>query len=247
MKLLASQRFYAVYSGILTAVLAVVLFTGFDAKDKDQTGKEHDSLRVRELTVQRINIVEPDGTLRMVVSNKARMPGIYIKGVERLPGHHSATAGMLFMNDEGTETGGLSFSGFKDAQGNVRSSGHLSFDRYMQDQVITMSSSQTNEERSTLFNVLDQPSWPIEEFIDLIERIEDLPPEQQQAEVQAFLASHEMGAHRMSLGRRTDRSVALEMKDAQGRVRAVLKVDADGAGRLQFLDETGAVTNQFPN
>jgi hypothetical protein len=131
MKLLSSQRFYAIYSSVLTATLAVVLLSGFDTAGKQFP----ESLRLRELTVQRINVVEPDGTLRMVMSNKARMPGIYINGVERLPGHHSSTAGMLFLNDEATETGGLIFSGFKDAEGNERSTGHLSFDRYRQDQV----------------------------------------------------------------------------------------------------------------
>ena len=242
MKLLSSQRFYAIYSGVLTAVLAVVLFSGFDANEQENKA----SFRVRELTVQRINIVEPDGTLRMVISNKARMPGIYVNNEERLPGHHSDTAGMLFMNDEGTESGGLTFYGYKDAEGNERSAGHLSFDRYMQDQVLTMTASQVNEQRTALFNVLDQPSWPITEYIELRERIDGLPPEQQQAEIQAFLATHDLGAHRMSLGRRTDSSVGLELKDAQGRVRSLLKVDANGAAQLQFLDENGAVTHQFP-
>lgn len=239
MKFIGSQRFYAIYSGVITAVLAFVVFTGFDAS---QTSK----IRLQELTVQRINIVEPDGTLRMVISDKARMPGIYVKNVEHLPGHHSSTAGMLFVNDEGSECGGLTFSGYKDAQGNIRSTGHLSFDRYLQDQVITMTASQTNDQLSSLFNVLDQPSWSIEEYIALLERIQNLPADQQQAEVQAFLATHDLGAHRMAIGRNTDRSVGLDLKDAQGRVRATLKVQADGSARLQFLDANGNVTSQFP-
>lgn len=240
MKLLSSQRFYAVYSGVLTAALAIVLFSGFDAKKKPK------HLHLDELTVQRINVVEPSGTLRMVISNKARIPGIYIKGVEHLPGHHSNTAGMLFMNDEGTENGGLTFSGSRDAQGNERSSGHLSFDRYMQDQVLALTAQQFNEQRTSLLNVIDQPAWPITDYLDLIERISNLPPEQQQAEIDAFIASHESGASRMSLGRRTDRSVGLELKDAAGRPRVVLKVEADGTSRLQFLDATGAVVTQLP-
>jgi hypothetical protein len=239
MKFIGSQRFYAIYSGVITAALAVVVFAGFDAS-------QNNKLRLKELTVQRINIIEPDGTLRMIISDKERMPGIYIENVEHLPGHHSSTAGMLFVNDEGSECGGLTFSGYKDAQGNIQSSGHLSFDRYLQDQVMTMTATQTNDQLSSLFNVLDQPSWSIEEYIALVERIEDLPPEQQQAEVQAFLATHDLGAHRMALGRNTDHSVGLELNDAQGRVRATLKVQADGSARLQFLDANGNVTSQFP-
>lgn len=240
MKLFSSQRFYAIYSGVLTAALAIVLLTGFDIAGK------HQKLRLNELTVQRINVVEPDGTLRMVISNKARAPGIYIKGEEHLEGHHSNTAGVWFMNDEGTETGGLTFSGYRDADGNERSTGHLSFDRYMQDQVITFSSQQFNDQRATSVNMLDQPSWPITEYIDLIERIENLPPEEQQAAIAEFLATHESGASRLSLARRPDRSVGLELKDTAGRPRAVLKVEADGSPRLQFLDEQGNVVSQFP-
>jgi hypothetical protein len=240
MKLLSSQRFYAVYSGVLTAALAIVLLTGFDRNGK------HEKLRLQELTVQRINIVEPDGTLRMVISNKSHAPGIYIKGEERLPGHHSRTAGLLFMNDEGTETGGLTFSGYRDANGNERTSGHLSFDRYMQDQVITLSAQQFNEQRTSLLNVLDQPAWPITDYLDLIDRISNLPPDQQQAAIDEFLETHESGASRMSLGRQADRSVGLELKDAEGRPRVVLKVEADGTSRLQFLDAQGAVVSQLP-
>jgi hypothetical protein len=240
MSLLSSQRFYALYSGILTAALVVILFTGFDLSGR------HQKLKVRELTVQRINIIEPDGTLRMVISNKARAPGIYIKNKERLEGHHGNTAGLLFMNDEGTETGGLTFSGYRDADGNARTSGHLAFDRYMQDQVITFSAQQVNDQRSTQVNMLDQPAWPITDYLDLIDRIEDLPPAEQQAAIAEFLSTHESGASRLSLSRRPDRSVGLELKDTAGRPRAILKVDADGTPRLQFLDEQGNLLAQFP-
>lgn len=241
MKALSSQRFYAIYSGVLTAVLAVLLFTGFDNKKKGPP-----NFHAREITVERINVVEPDGTIRMVISNKARAPGLYIKNVERLPGHHSNTAGMLFMNDEGTETGGLIFRGYKDAEGNIRSSGHLAFDRYMQDQVITFAAQQANEQRSALLNVIDRPAWPITEFIDLVEQISDLPPAEQQAAIEEFLSTHDEGASRMTLGRQPDQSVGLELKDEAGRPRIVMRVDADGTARLQFLDESGAVVTQLP-
>ncbi|PTY08742.1 hypothetical protein DB347_03990 [Opitutaceae bacterium EW11] len=237
MKFLSSQRFYALYSGVLTAVLAVLVFSGFT---DDQTSRG----RWDEITVQRINVVEPDGTLRMIISNNARGPGIYIKGKEHLPGHHGA--GMIFLNDEGSENGGLSFAGATDAQGNVSSLGHLSFDRYLQDQVITMTNKQQNDAVSSTFNVLDQPSWPISEYIDLLERIASLPPDQQNAEVAKFLETHPLGAPRITLGRDPDKSAGLELKDPQGRVRATLKVGADGAPRLQLLNADGSVIAQLP-
>jgi len=51
---------------------------------------------------------------------------------------------------------------------------------------------------------------------------------------------------RAYLGRRSDRSAALQLKDPQGRDRIVMAVSADGNPSLEFLDEQGKVTAQFP-
>ena len=103
-----SQRFLTVYSGVLTAVFAVTVLSGsVDAPKK---------LSVEQLDVQRINLREPDGTLRLIVSSTDKAPGIYIKNKE-YPHPSRKTAGMIFLNDEGTENGGLIFGGEKSADG----------------------------------------------------------------------------------------------------------------------------------
>jgi hypothetical protein len=98
--LFASQRFLAIYSGVLTLIFVVTVFAGFS--------KPSDRQKFAEIDVERINLVEPDGTLRMVISNKSKFPGIIIKGKET-PHPDRNTAGMLFFNDEATENGGLIF------------------------------------------------------------------------------------------------------------------------------------------
>jgi len=86
--------------------------------------------RFDEIDVHRINVREPDGTLRMVISNHARLPGVIVRGKENPP-IDRPYAGMLFYNDEGTENGGLIFGGHRNANGEVVDSGvALSFDRY---------------------------------------------------------------------------------------------------------------------
>ena len=127
-KLFASQRFPAIYSGVLTLIFATVVLLGAAETKKSSFD---------EINVRRINIVEPDGTLRMVISNKADFPGIIIKGKET-PHSNRHTGGVLFFNDEGTENGGLTWGGSKGADGTVTSSGHLSFDQYNQDQDLTI-------------------------------------------------------------------------------------------------------------
>ena len=82
-----------------------------------------------EITVHRIRVVEPDGTLRMVISNYDGLPRDSRgnrQGQNQRPG-----AGILFYNNEGIENGGLIFGGHRDAQGKIVDSGvSLSFDKY---------------------------------------------------------------------------------------------------------------------
>lgn len=222
----ASQKFLAVYSGVLTVVFAATLLSGF------ATGRK--TAQMDELDVRRINIVEPDGTLRMVISDKAEFPGAFIKGKE-YPRPDRSSAGMLFLNDEGTEDGGLIFGGLKDKNGKVSAYGHLSFDKYDQDQVFTIDASEEAGRRASQIAIWDQPDYPIGEVLSL-------PPDKWKQYVEAHPRPHE----RIYLGRGEDKSVALRLKDAEGHDRIVVQVRADGSPVIQFLDETGKVVSELP-
>jgi hypothetical protein len=58
------------------------------------------------LNVQRLNIVDPDGTLRLIIANRARLPGAIIRG-KTYPRSIDNAAGMVFLDTRGEETGGL--------------------------------------------------------------------------------------------------------------------------------------------
>jgi hypothetical protein len=58
------------------------------------------------LTVQRINIVDPDGKMRLIIANGARMPGGIVHG-KTYPRSIDNAAGLLFLDTKGDETGGL--------------------------------------------------------------------------------------------------------------------------------------------
>ena len=123
------QRFLVIYSGVLTAAFAVSMLAGF-AKSPVAT--------FDEINVHRINVREPDGTLRMVISDSAKFPGVIVKGKEQ-PKVDRPQARMIFFNDEGSENGGLIFGGKRDAHGDVvDSGGSLSFDRYNANQVVQL-------------------------------------------------------------------------------------------------------------
>src|SRR5260221_6253653 len=118
-----NQTFLFVYSLIATLALIVVLIL-FN-KSLNSSANKFDSIEA-----QQIRIVEPDGTLRMIISNSKRLPGVIVHGKEVEKVDRSQAA-MLFFNDEASENGGLIFSGSKNSKGEVVNSGvSLSFDRY---------------------------------------------------------------------------------------------------------------------
>ena len=124
-----SQRFLVVYSGLLTAVFAFTVLAGFTRDTRTEFA---------EIDVQRINVREADGTLRMVISDSTHLPGVIVKGKEQ-PKVDRPQAGMLFYNDEGSENGGLIFGGRRERDGDVvDSGGSLSFDRYNANQVVQL-------------------------------------------------------------------------------------------------------------
>ncbi len=129
MKVPKAERLLAVYSGVITLAFAVAVSSGISIVSQPET--------IDQITVHRINIVEPDGTLRMVISNHDQLPGIILKGAEQP--FARPQAGMLFYNDEGSENGGLIFSGHRDPTGKVvDSGGSLSFDKYGENQIVQL-------------------------------------------------------------------------------------------------------------
>lgn len=231
-----AQRYLAVYSGVLTIAFVAALLSGFARTDK--------KLVVEELEVQRIKLKEPDGTLRLVVSNAALAPGIIIRGKE-YPHPNRRVAGMIFFNDEGSENGGLIFGGEKSADGNKESFGHLSFDAYEQDQTMALNSQQGKDGRTTKLQFTDYPEHSIVQDIEFMNSIQGLPKDQQEAKKKAYFAEHGKPTGRMRLARDADGSVVLAMNDPQGRPRIAMKVADDGTPSLRMLDENGKVVGQL--
>lgn len=194
------------------------------------------------IDVERINIVEPDGTLRLVLSSKARFPGLILRG-EEYEHPNRNTGGMLFFNDEGTETGGLIFGGAKDENGEVSSFGHLSFDKYEQDQVVTFNTSQSGDLVKGGVSVWDRPDWSM---VELMQLLEETPETERDSTLSAFFGSRDSAEPRLYLGKSQDGSVSLRLNDAEGRERLVVEVSAEGAAVLRFLDENGEETARFP-
>lgn len=232
----SAQRYLGVYAGVLTAVFVATVLMGYAGKG----GKA----QFEELTVERLNLVEPDGTLRLVMSDRAHFPGAIIRGHE-YP-HVRPDAGLLFFNDEGTEDGGLIFSGHKDSSGRViDASGSLTFDQYEQDQLVQLTGQHDSDGHTAGLIVSDRPARSIQEDLAELPKIAAMPEAQRQALMAQRRASGYYGTKRISVIRGTDGVAAVTLRDAEGRARLVLGVAADGSASVKFLDAQGRVQREL--
>jgi hypothetical protein len=238
-KFFSSQRFLAAYSGLLTLAFLLAILSGFARVEPKQT--------FDEINVHRINVVEPDGTIRLVLTNTANSPGIYIKNKEVPHPNGRKSAGLLFFDEDGTEDGGLSYGITKNQTGKVTGSeGHLSFDQYMQDQIFTIDAGRDGDKKYSLLRMDDRGDYPITDALEALKQISKLPADQREAEIKKFLETHPGDHPRVILGRARDGGSVLQLKDSEGRDRLVLRVAPDGSPKLQFLDATGKVVSELP-
>ncbi len=238
-RFLSSQRFLAAYSGILTILFLIAVLCGFARVEPKEN--------FNEITVHRINVVEPDGTIRLVLTNTANSPGIYIKNKEYPHPNGRKSAGLLFFDEEGTEDGGLSYGISKDQSGKVvGGDGHLSFDQYMQDQIFTIDAGRDGDKKFSLLRMDDRGDYPITDALEALTRISKLPENQREPELKKFLETHPGDHPRVILGRARDGGSILQLKDTEGHDRLVLRVAPDGTPKLQFLDAAGKVLSELP-
>jgi hypothetical protein len=222
-------RALVLYSGLVTAALLWVMLTGAAA----QHNADFDTL-----TVHRINVRESDGTLRLVISSRDHFPGAFAHGKEISRPDRNEAAGLLFLNDEGTENGGLIFAGRK-VNGKVESFGHLSFDQYDQDQVINLEEGDEDGQHYGGLAIHDYPDAPLD--FDLPQRLQKLTETERKAQIDKLKATGAFGQPRGFFGKSENRDALLSLRDGAGRTRLQLRVTLAGTASIEFLDETGKV------
>ncbi|RTQ84463.1 MULTISPECIES: hypothetical protein [Stenotrophomonas] len=210
------QRRLTLYCGGVTLLALAGLLMG-------ATAQRNASFDV--IDVQRINIKEPDGTLRLVVSNRTLFPGAFMKGREIVE-HARPMAGMLFLNDEGTENGGLIFNGRRDDNGKPDSGLSLTFDRYQQDQQLQLLG-------------LDGPRGAVAglQLNDVADG--QLRPMFSAEDERLHAQGVQAITRRVFLGRTQSRNAMLQLLDGAGQPRLQLQVTPKGEATLSFLDEHG--------
>lgn len=231
MKILTDVRFLAFYAGDATALVAVLLLAGF--RQQESTSNASTSSSRTEICAWS-SPTSPRLPAPSFAARSTRIPIDSNLGDSNFLLDRQS-AGILFFNDEATESGGLIFGGAKGKDGKAQSYGHLSFDQYEQDQVFTIDSEDQYGLHSSAVTIWDRPDFPIGDLL--------ATPPQKRVE---FLASHPKCHARIFFGRSQDRSVGLRLKDQEGRDRIVLRVEADGTPLIQLLDKEGKITRQLP-
>ena len=225
-------RILQVYAALTFAALAFLSVSAFTQTQQ----------RIDELTVQRLNVADANGTLRFVLSNKDRMhPGVMDGVTINRP---RPVAGMLFFNDEGDEVGGLTYTGTDD--NGRRANAGLMFDQLKQDQTVGISYNESNGQRTAGLQVWDRSDQPLSDLIKGLNAANALPEGSARDEaVKAVRAKAQPGPRRVFVGKNAEKASTVSLADANGKPRLVMTVGADGSASIEFLDADGKVMQRI--
>ncbi|MCD9033908.1 hypothetical protein LDO32_19550 [Luteimonas sp. Y-2-2-4F] len=174
----------------------------------------------RELTVERINIVDRDGTTRLVIANAERFPDPVVRG-KTLERSIRTTAGIVFYGTDGVETGGL--ASMTGPRGHRMAGNILDFTHQPTDGIGMMKMESP-----------DGASWMA--GLTIADRLPYVPGEVTTSE----------GVSRIVLAN-SNRNASLEIADTAGKPRIRIGVDAQDVPRIEVLDAEGRVTGRLPS
>lgn len=223
-----------IYAAVLTVAFGALLLMGARAPG----AADFDTINVH-----RINVREPDGTLRMVISDKSQFPGWIMHGKEYA--HPRPRAGMLFYDDEGTEQGGLIFSGHKGADGKGDSGLSLTFDRYDEDQQLQLIGVDQDGHTYAGMQVSDVSDVPMQQVIAEAQKIASMPDGAEKDRLKAQLAKDRATAPRYFAGKSGSGNSAVMLEDSAGNPRLALMVTPDGKASIEFLSADGKVVRSL--
>lgn len=243
-KELVFLRTFAIATAIGTVVLANSAF------------KKSGNQRFSEIDVERINIIENDGTVKMIITNVDKFPN----GTTKINGRNTnetrkKRSGMLFFNEDGIECGGFIYDGEKKENGH--SSGlSLTYDQYNGDQVMQLLNQDYQEgdkrfvSSSLVFN--DRPSKETQERNAEISKelaaLRKEDPKLMQQKYKEYEAQGLIGgAPRVMLGKTRSQNNGLFLFDDKGMPKAMFYVDKNNTAKLDFYDDKGEVIASFPN
>jgi hypothetical protein len=178
-----------------------------------KAGSPQASATYDTLTVQRINVVDPDGKMRLIIANSARMPGAVTHG-KTYPRSIDNAAGMLFLDTRGEETGGVATARLQDSD----VTGFIFDCTYQGTDCIKMWKQESID------------GTRLRESFDIFDR-----------RPYTGRVESSQGVQRITLGDE-NQDAHLVISDPQGRPRIRIGVDQSGEPRIEILSKEGQVT-----
>jgi hypothetical protein len=224
------------YSVTLTFVLGYFLISGFKSSNENE--------KFDEITVERINVVEPNGDLKMVISNSTRQhPGMFDGEVLM---DRKRPPGMIFFNEEQDEVGGLIYEGNKkDGMGVV-----LSIDQYKNDQVMQMLYERFgNGKQQYGLNIWDRAEKitlpKMVATMDSLMEAGEMSNEKLTSTLKEKNDGEPISAQRLFTGKNIKEQVGVFINDEFGNPRINIYVDENNEPRFQVLNEQGKVIKEL--
>lgn len=222
---MGSSRFYAFFA---SSILLVVALAAFD------TGRR--TAEFDEITVHKINVVDEEGRTRVLLA------GGY-------PPRRADLAGLLFINQDGVEAGGLVYTGTRDTANGVQAGATLTFDQYQNDQILSLSYDQGGTDKRQGLTIQDRPDTLSDRVKEAYRAIDGASsPEERDSLVTHHLSQipqREFVSRRLFVGRSWNRASLVTLSDPEGKPRLRLEVDSLGAASITFLDAQGEVVRRI--
>lgn len=208
------------------------------------------------LRAERLEIVEADGSLAMVLANSQRPAVATIDGQVLMAGQEEERRGVpsiIFFDGKGDEVGGMLF-GVRETPGGYLAVRHLSLDAHEQDQTVQLGHSQTPAGSTSGLLVRDRPAHSIPNALaqlglsvgasqeEVRAAAEALPEAGRQARMRELFG----GAPRAFLGSTPGGEASLTLSDGEGRPRMVIEAPHEGNPAVRILDEEGATVLRLP-
>jgi hypothetical protein len=196
------------------------------------------------ITLHRINIVDREGKLAMVITNHDNAPDAIINGKHVKRSGSGDDNEIVFYNELGNEQGALAWNGRVEKDGTYHSASLLSYDSVKTDQLLQLYDSNDNGRQTASMTGWNEPDQTTAEYEAFSQEWRAAKNDAQKRAVHAKYPNQRI-RERFFFGNDGTQSKVV-LHDGQGKPRINMFVTDDGQAKLQFLDADGKVTYQLP-
>jgi hypothetical protein len=240
---------HAILSTIIVLLLSYFQFSGTNSGPTYNANYPLDSLTIRQLRAERIDIVEPTGNLAISLSNSRTTPLPRWDGVKLRGASNRESPNIIFFDGKGDEIGGINFSNNSENGDAIR---HLAFDGFKQDEVITLSHFIQNGKSRKGIYIYDRPNV---EILDALEEM-GISANDNESMLRKKIAQFKneypnrfdeiwYDRKRVALQTNENKDAEMILSDTNGQVRLRLLVTERENAIIEFFDQNGDLVKQI--